>query len=346
MHVGVRRRRPALDVLTMAGVVVVVSVLGLAFWAVGTESPPPGNTQDSRAEIGTTEAAGPPWLATSGNRIVVAGTGDEVVLRGANVLRSEWDLSMEAERSAFPVLAEDWGGNVAVRGFASDPVLQQDEDYLKMLDEHVELARAYGMYVVFAWRSHTVNGPQPSAPDDRAEQALVALAERYYGQSHVAYALQVEPHDVTWSDVQPLFVRMTDAIRQASAPYEPLIMVPGVDWGRDVSGALSQPVERPNIVYKAHVYNPEATFDRYFLDVHDAGLPVFIGEFGLLPEQEMYMEDVNALLDVAHNRRLGWAAWAMDFQGGPGLVEDNAAFRPTQPYGAAVRDAMVETTSG
>lgn len=317
--------------VTLAGCVVLA--LLVAVLLNGWISRPDGSN-----EAGNEDAL--PWLATAGNRIVVAETQEDVVLRGANVLRSEWDLSMAAERVAFPIMAQEWNANVAVRGFASGPVAAQDEAYLQLLDEHVDLAREHAMYLVFAWRSHSVNGPQPSRPDEEAERALVALAERYHGQSHIAYALQVEPHDVTWDDVQPQFTSMTDAIRTAAAPHEPLVLVPGVDWSRDVSGAVAKPVDRPNVVYKTHPYNTAADFEKQFLSAHDAGLPVFIGEFGLLPELGMGMADVQALLDVAEVRGLGWAAWAMDYQGGPALVENNEDFQPTQPYGEAVRDAL------
>jgi hypothetical protein len=280
-----------------------------------------------------------PWLATSGNRIVTADTGQDVVLRGANVLRSEWDLQMNAERRAIPALAS-WKGNVIVRGFASDPVNANNAHYLAMLDEHVTLAAAHRMYVVFAWRSHDINGHQPPMPDDRAQQSLAALAKRYSTKSNVMYALQVEPHDVTWAQLQPRFVQMVDAIRAAAAPHKPIVMVPGTSWGRDVSGAITQPVPRDNIVYKTHQYNPASDFQRYFLNTHNAGKPVFIGEFGYVPEIGMNMPDVRALMDTARERGLGWAAWKFDHEGGPNLVTDSTTFTPSSPYGEAVHAAL------
>ncbi len=284
-----------------------------------------------------------PWLRTAGNRIVVADTGQDVILRGANLLRSEWDMRMNAERLAIPALAQQWKGNVILRGFASDPVNAGDAGYLAMLDEHVSLALANRMYVVFAWRSHNINGQQPTMPDDRAQRALAILAKRYNGVSHVMYALQVEPHDVTWSTLQPRFVGMVDAIHMAAAPHKPIVMVPGTGWSRDVSGAITNPVRRDNIVYKTHPYNGSGLFQKQFLDTYSAGMPVFIGEFGYLPDHGMHMADVQKLMDISAWAGLGWAAWAFDFQGGPALVTDNTSFNPTSPYGSAVRAEMVKT---
>jgi hypothetical protein len=285
-----------------------------------------------------------PWLKTVGNKIVTANTDQEVTLRGANVLRSEWNLDMSLERAGIPIMANQWKGNVIVRGFASDPVNSGNSQYLGMLDEHVSLAEANHMYVIFAWRSHSIDGVQPNMPDDQARQALVQLAQRYRGRPSVMYALQVEPHDVTWSQVQPRYVQLVDAIQTASSPYKPIILVPGIDWSRDVSGAITNPVPRENVVYKSHPYNNQSQFQHQFIDAYDAGLPVFIGEFGYLPDGGMLMSDVNALLTVAHQRNLGWTAWILDDEtGNTALVTNRSTFDPTSPYGVAIKNEMTTT---
>lgn len=287
-----------------------------------------------------------PWLKTVGNKIVTANTDQEVTLRGANVLRSEWepDLNMDLERAGIPVMAGQWKGNVFLRGFASAPVNSGDSAYLGVLDEHVSLAEANHMYVIFAWRSHDIHGDQPEMPDAPAQQALARLAQRYRGKPNVMYALQVEPHDVTWSQLQPRFVQMVDAIRTASAPYKPIVMVPGTDWSRDVSGAITNPVRRENVVYKSHPYNSQSQFQHQFVDAHSAGLPVFIGEFGNLPNGGMQMSDVSALLAVARQRNLGWAAWILDDStGSTALVTNQTTFAPTSPYGVTIKNEMTTT---
>jgi hypothetical protein len=287
-----------------------------------------------------------PWLKTVGNRIVTANTDQAVTLRGANVLRSEWesDLDMSLERAGIPIMAGQWKGNVFLRGFASDPVNSGDSGYLGVLDEHVSLAEANHMYVIFAWRSHDIHGDQPTMPDSSAQQALAKLAQRYRGKPNVMYALQVEPHDVTWSQLRPRYVQMVDAIRTASAPYKPIVMVPGTDWSRDVSGAITNPVPRENVVYKSHPYNSQSQFQHQFVDAYDAGLPVFIGEFGNLPDGGMSMSDVNALLAVARQRNLGWAAWILDdTTGSTALVTNQSTFTPTSPYGVTIKNEMTTT---
>lgn len=268
--------------------------------------------------------------------------GQRVMLHGVNIMGSEWDETMSWERRAFPMLTGDWKGNVVLRGFAADPVNARDPTYLSWLDEYVTLAAQHRAYVVFVFRSYPRDGAQPEMPDDRAQRALAFLAERYRDQPSVLYGLQVEPHGVSWSPLRPRFEAMVDAIHSAAAPHKPVVMVPGIQWGHDVSPAIADPVRRENVVYKTHPYNPASDFYRYFGRAHEAGLPVFVGEFGDAPDIGMTMADVNALLSYTHERAIGWAAWIFDSKGPPVLLSSRDG-TPTSPYGAAVKQEMLAT---
>ena len=289
-----------------------------------------------------------PWLKTFENTIVT-GDGQEVMLRGANIMRAEWDNSMDWENRAIPELAVHWHGNVLTRGFASDPVNNGDAMYLGLLDDLVSLAEENRMYLILAWRSFGINGDQPALPDNDAQNALATLAARYKGRSHVIYALQVEPHDdeahgivVSWTTLRPLFEAMVDAIRSSAAPFEPLVLIPGTDWSRNLSGAITDPVNRPNLVYKTHPYNPSSDFQGLFGDVYDAGLPVFVGEFAPSDDQEntnMTMTDVSDLLAFTRERHIGWAAWLLDYE--THALMNEADLSPTTPYGTTVQAEML-----
>ena len=283
-----------------------------------------------------------PRLKTEGRRMVTDPGGHEVVLRGANIMGSEWDGSMDWERQAFPMLAGAWHGNVVVRGFAADAVNARDPTYLSWLDEYVALARANRVYLVFAFRSYAINGPQPRMPGRRAQAALAFLAQRYRDRSNVMYGLQVEPHDVGWRTLRPRFEAMVDAIDAAAAPHRPIVMVPGIEWARDVSPAIARPIRRANVVYNAHPYGPARDFRSHFGRAHEAGLPVFVGEFGEAPDLGMAMSDVEALLEYTDKRRIGWAAWIFDSKGPPALLASRDG-TPTVPYGATVKAAMLTT---
>jgi mannan endo-1,4-beta-mannosidase len=285
-------------------------------------------------------------LAVRGRDIVDA-TGRPIILRGANVMHAEWAGHLEWERRAIPEFATNWNASVLIRGFASDPVNRGDPAYLSQLDELVDLSETHNLYLVLAWRSHVVNGPQPPQPDAAARTALAALAGRYRSRPHVVYALQVEPHTqnltlVRWARLRPMFETMVDEIRAASAPFEPLVMIPGTDWSRDLRGAIDDPVDRPNVVYKTHPYNPSRDFQALFGRAHDAGLPVFVAEFAPANPQQhthMTMDDVRDLLAFTRARRIGWAAWLLDYETHSLMNEEDLT--PTSPYGEAVRAELL-----
>lgn len=69
-----------------------------------------------------------PHLTTRGNQIVTAG-GQPVVLRGVNVMRSEWELSIAWERRAIPDFATNWHGNLIERGYSVQAVVDPDYVY-------------------------------------------------------------------------------------------------------------------------------------------------------------------------------------------------------------------------
>jgi hypothetical protein len=121
-------------------------------------------------------------------------------------------------------------------------------------------------------------------------------------------------------------------------------MVPGTNWSRNLLEAVASPVDRDDVVYKSHPYNRAADFQALFGSAHDAGWPVFIGEFG--PFDPMTMADVGSLLDFAREREIGWAAWSFDHDDDNPLHKlVDSSLTPTDPYGRLVKDAMVTTSS-
>lgn len=288
--------------------------------------------------------SGLPWLKTSGNRILTVG-GNSITLRGANVIRDEWASgSMTFVRAAIPEIAKNWKGNFVTHGFASGPVNSGDAGYLARLDEYVSLAEANKIYINLAYYYPTENGTQPNMPDDAAQQALAKLAARYKNKSNVMYQVQVEPSGVTWAQLLPRFNSMVTAIRQASYPNKPLILIPGTNWARDTHWAITNPVTADsgiNIVYTSHPYDPSSYFQQYFIDTYNANLPVIITEFG--SGTMMSMTDVNTLLSVTRQRNIGWTAWVFDSDGPPVLLKDRTTMTPTDPYGVAVKNEMLTT---
>jgi len=290
-------------------------------------------------------------LCTANSRIVSCVSGADVLLRGANIdgehyqIGPGYDWSNGDERNAIPAL-RSWGANVLLQSVASGPILRDSTtnsrgrpvtraQYLGFLDGVVAATRAQGMYVILAYRMPHVDVAQPPRPDEAAEAALAFLAGRYKDQPHVLYATQVEPHDVSWASLRPQWERVIDRIHEAAAPAKPLVMVSGPNHARDLRGAVSDPVNRPNVVYKAHYYGvKDRGFDELmalWTPAIDAGLPVFLGEFG--------PGDSQLLLDYTEARGIGWAAWHFWHEGHPTLVQNLSDFAPTA-WGEQIKGAL------
>lgn len=281
------------------------------------------------------------WLHTEGNKILDE-SGKQVIFRGVNIESWNWEykknLGISFEARAIPKvtgspLNDGWGANVVLLAIASGPVNRNDTKYLGLLDQMVTLAKNNGARTLVVYRSAEPNSDQVNMPDQAAENAMATLAKRYTNEPSVLYGLQVEPHDVSWSTLKPRFTSMIDAIR-ANNPKS-LIAVPGTNWGRYVHWALTDPINRSNLVYKVHYYDPFSVVDtNYKLDSVASKLPVMLGEFGA--GSQTTLPDVAKLLDYSEARSISWIGWIFQKDGCPCMLADVNTFAPT-PFGEEVK---------
>ncbi|GEM_PF-1856562 len=288
-------------------------------------------------------AASLPWLKVEGNRLVNE-TGQTVVLRGANVENREWvwasSKSIDYERRAIPKLTGDapggWEGNLVLLAFASGPVNRGDATYLAAMDELVSIAKTNGAYTLFVYRYAEPDDSQPPMPDQAAQDALAALAKRYANEPAVLYGLQVEPHDTSWSVLKPRFTSMIDAV-QANNP-KAVVAVPGTQWGRYIHYALTDPIARPNLIYKSHTYDTWPTITgTYKLPEVAAKYPVLLGEFGT--GSFTSQADVDLLLNMAELNGISWAAWLFQNKACPCLLTDTSTWAETA-YGTGIKTRL------
>lgn len=304
-----------------------------------------------------------PRLSISGSRFVTP-DGQTVILRGANTMRGEYDHTnngVSIEESLISHLKGDFLGNVIHRGFATDPVNSNSSFYLAMLDRIVARCKQQGVYCVLSPRSLTVNGKQyPGIPPQSAIDALAKLGARYKDETHVMYTGQVETnnsggYEPTWLEIRDYTERVVDAIRNA-AGWSIIVMSSGRDYGRDVNGAVANPVRRPNVAYKSHCYGPTTTvyngpngwtyrgWNEPNKDAINAGLCVFVGEYAVEPNVLMAQSDVDNLQAYMLQKGLSCTAWLMDPQTAENLVTGFGPFATQDPRGVAVRTWMRANT--
>lgn len=270
------------------------------------------------------------------------------MLRGVNVVwvwRSvpsiEWEKRAIDTATRAPGRNDGWGANLVVLSIASGPVNRNDQTYLRSLDELVWTAKGNGAYALLVYRNGEPGGELPRMPDEAAERALAALAGRYVNEPGVLYAVQNEPHDVTWQELKPRITTMIDAMRLRNP--RALIAVPGTEWSRYAYWALSDPIMRPNLVFNIHYYDAFASFEReYKISQLAAAYPVLLGEFG--PGSQMGMADVTALLNAAARAGLNWAGWAFDEKRCPCMLREGVEFGTTA-YGAEIKRRLQEAAS-
>ena len=285
----------------------------------------------------------PAWLYADGN-VIRDGTGQEVVLRGVNIQNFDWvwyeEQNLDFENRAIPAATalspDGWGANLITIGFSAKPIERQDEVYLQALDQMVALAKANGAYTLLAFRTYDPNGEQPRIPNTVATTALKTLAERYANDPHVLYGLQVEPHNVAWDDLKRKFVQIIDVMREVNP--RALIFVPGTEWSRNISYALTDPIPRLNLVYKTHPYDAWPTIRvNYALKAVSEKFPVLLGEFGA--GNSMNQDDVINLLDFAEQQGISWTGWIFHEEGCPCMLNDVATFEATE-FGEEIRDRL------
>jgi hypothetical protein len=176
------------------------------------------------------------------------------------------------------------------------------------------------------------------------------VATKYAGDGHVMFELYNEPHDVTWdvwlsggpsgdgftvAGMQQLYT----AIRGAGA--QNIVIVGGLKFAYDLSGAQTYRVDGYNVMYATHPYNqPDkqpGDWDKSFGSLAVVA-PVIVTEFGDATScSSTYADQV---IQYANLHALHWTAWAW-FVGGcnfPSLITDWSA-TPSAP-GGVVKSAL------
>lgn len=265
----------------------------------------------------------PPALHASGNQLI-APAGLPVRLRGVMIpdpyrldgeRRFNEDLIAEIQATGanvirVPVHPENW---------------QNDQDYLwRYLDPLVTWAGDAGLYVIIDLHfiGNIASGAGSQMPD--LDQPAATFADGFWTQvagyfhtaPHVLFEIYNEPADISTSDWRESAAHLVGLIRAQKA-RQPVI-VGGVEYSRDLSWVMENPLEDDNLAYAAHIYpaHDEHFWPLWFGDV--AGrYPVLITEWGYLDaetidgpdylsgSQQSYGEPLLAYLDTLGT---GWVA--------------------------------------
>ncbi len=273
-------------------------------------------------------------LKTSGKNITNE-KGNPIILRGVNLISTNWgDNYLTWNSKAIEYAKKDWNINVVrTRVYQHEFEENPANFFLKLETQILNPARENGLYVIL----HPWFTDNASLPNQNGIKMWLSIANRYKNDPHIIYDLLAEPRDIPFSDLAATYVTLIPQVRAVSP--KSLLMVTGLDWGRDINAWLDQPLSFDNIVYRSNPYNKTAEFPGFFGRMAENN-PVFLGEFGTMDKLSMSLTDVANILAYADKLGLGWTAWHFTSSGCPCLLSDEATFTPSS-YGELVKQALV-----
>ncbi len=299
------------------------------------------------------DASYPAALHVEGNRLVDA-SGQTVRLRGV-MIPDPYRLDGE-KRFNQELIAEiqATGANV-IRVPVHPENWQNDADYLwRYLDPLVSWAGDAGLYVIIDLHfiGNIASGAGEQMPD--LKQPAAAFADAFWTQvapyfaaaPHVLFEIYNEPADISVAEWRGSAAHLVELIRSLGAG-QPLIIA-GVEYSRDLSWVLEQPLDDDNLAYAAHIYPSHARsgWAGWFGEVA-LHYPVLITEWGYLDantiegpsylagSRETYGEPLLAYLDELD---AGWVAcWYDDEWLPPMFTADRGSLND---YGQWVLDKL------
>ena len=206
------------------------------------------------------------WIKTKGNKFVDS-NGKEIIFRG--LCYSDPDKLERDGRwnDGYFAEAKKWGANI-VR-FAIHPKMVRDrgwDEYFKLMDRGVELAKKHDLYVIMDWHSIGNLKEEKFTRDiyvttkEETFKFWAETAKRYKDEPVVAmYELFNEPTisgkelgTCTWVEWKELQEKMIDIIRENNP--NALCLAAGFDWAYDLTPVGDAPIARENIAYVSHPY--------------------------------------------------------------------------------------------
>lgn len=341
---------------TMMLLVAVLGTVMMAFVLAGCAESSSGGSVASgsgSATAGPTGAAGAP--TTSGSSIAapsksgalhVEGTrlvgtdGRAVQLRGASTHGLAW-FPAYVNSALFGELRADWGANV-VRlamytaesgGYCTDGDKAQ---LRKLVDDGVRYATDNDLYVIIDW--HILSDNDPNMHADEAEAFFRDVSAAYADNDNVIYEICNEPNGSTsWVDVKAYAERIIPVIRESDP--DAVVIVGTPTWSQDVDAAAADPLAFDNVMYALHFYAATHKDDlrAKAAAALDAGLPVFVTEFGICDASGNGAIDegqADAWIAFLDERGVSYVMWNLSNK-----AESSAAFRPTCDKASGFDDA-------
>ena len=238
----------------------------------------------------TAGTAGTAYPSTAG-ALHVEGTqltdshGNAIQLKGISTHGLAW-FPEYVNEDCFRQFRQEWNVNVIrlamytaeYGGYCSGG---DKESLKKLVKSGVEYATALDMYVIIDW--HILSDNNPNMYVNEAKEFFKDMAKTYAGNNNVLYEICNEPNGGTgWNDIKSYAQQVIPVIR--SYDEDAVIIVGTPTWSQEVDKAADNPItDYDNIMYALHFYAATHTdsLRNTMTAAIDAGLPVFVSEYGI-----------------------------------------------------------------
>ena len=242
--------------------------------------------------------------------------GHAVQLKGISTHGLSW-FPEYVNKECFRQLREEWNVNVIrlamytseYGGYCSGG----DQEALKELIRNgVEYASELDMYVILDW--HILSDGNPNTYLDQARDFFQEMSQDYASRNNVLYEICNEPNGSTsWSDIKAYAEEIIPVIRNNDE--DGIIIVGTPNWSQYVDQAAADPISGyDNIMYTLHFYaaTHKDSLRKAMTDAIDAGLPIFVSEYGICDASGNGSIDENQArkwIDVMNQYGISYVAW-------------------------------------
>lgn len=224
-------------------------------------------------------------LSVSGSKLTDS-SGKAVQLKGVSTHGLSW-YPQYVNKKAFKTLRDKWGAEVIrlamytseYNGYCTGDADNQKK-LKKLINKAVEDCKDLGLYVIIDW--HILSDGDPAMYQNQAKSFFRYMSKKYADYDNVLYEICNEPNGgATWKQVRTYADKLVKTIRKHDK--DAIIIIGTPTWSQDVDVAAKSPLTYKNLMYAFHYYaaTHKDTYRKKLQTAIDAGLPVFVTEYGL-----------------------------------------------------------------
>ncbi len=211
---------------------------------------------------------------------------------------------------------KDWGANLLRLALytAEDNgyCTGGDQEALKdLIRDGVSYATNADMYVLIDW--HILSEGTPAAYQEEAESFFAEMSAEFAGQDNVLYEICNEPTTADWPEIKAYAEDIIPIIR-ANDP-DAIIIVGTPSWSQEIDKPVEDPItDWDNVMYTLHFYAATHKDDlrNRMKAAADAGLPVFVTEFGICDASgsgELDLASADEWIELMNSCGISYAMW-------------------------------------